>query len=122
MRTTWGNNWREWLVALGFVLSIALVGVFVIRSFRIASGLRHDEPIRPWMSVPYVARSYRVPPTTLYGALGLPARPHDRRPLAEIAHLQGRPVQDLIGELQSAIQQFRASATPRPPNPRGSPQ
>ncbi len=121
MSTNARHDWREWLVALGFVLSIAVLGVFLVRSFRIASGLRRDEPIRPWMTVPYVARSYHVPPSVLYRALGLPDRPHDRRPLAALARTQGRPVQDLIGDLQSAILRTRAAATPPSPNPSGSP-
>ncbi|MDP9374165.1 MAG: hypothetical protein M3Q65_17265, partial [Chloroflexota bacterium] len=50
---------------------------------------RPDEPIQPWMTVPYIAHAYRVPPTMVQEALGLPPEPPDRRPLREIAAAQG---------------------------------
>ena len=103
MRTEGRFRWQEWLLLLGFVASITLVGVLVIRSIHMASGLRQEEPIRPWMSVPYIARAYRVPPSVLYAALGIQPQPHDRRPLAAIARSEHRPVQDLIADLHQAL-------------------
>jgi hypothetical protein len=113
-------DWHEWLIILGFVLSLALVGVFVARSVHVVRQLHQDEPIRPWMTVTYVAHSYRVSSSILFQALGLPARPRDRRPLSTIARAQNRPVQDLIADLQRAIAQARSLPPPSPPNPPGS--
>lgn len=110
-------GWHQWLLLLLFLLALAVTGLFAVRTVRRAIYWRYhrDEVIRPWMPVPYVARSYRVPPHVLYQAIGLEPIPHDRRPLRQIAGEQNRPVEALINELQTAVIQFRAS----PPPPHG---
>ncbi len=122
-------GWLEALIVLGFAISIALVAVFLIRSVHYAARLHSQEPIQPWMSVPYVARSYKVAPSVLYQALELSPRPHDRRPLAAIARAQHRPVQAVITDLESAIQRARppspqapstSAPSPWPPAARGA--
>jgi hypothetical protein len=122
MRSNEQVGWQVWLMVLGFVASLALAGVFVVRSFHVVRSFRQDEPIRPWMTIPYIARSYRVSPSILYQAVGLPDRPRDRRPLAVIARAQHRPVQGMIADLQRAIVQARSSAPPAPPGAPGSAQ
>ena len=114
-------DWREWLIILGLVLSVALVGVFVARTVHMVRQLHQDEPIRPWMTLPYIAHSYRVPPSTLYAALGLPERPRDRRPLTVIAREQQRPLTAVIADLQRAIAQARSSSPPAPAAPGSAP-
>jgi hypothetical protein len=122
MARTEHTNWSEWLIILGLILSVALTGVFVVRSVRVAAQFRQDEPIRPWMTIPYVAHSYHVPAAVLYQALGLPlpARPYDRRPLEVVARLQHRPVQDVIADLYRVIKITRTSPPPSTPDQRGS--
>ena len=95
----------QWLVTLALVLVVALTGLFAVRTVRRAIywRLHRDETIRPWMSVPYVAHSYRVPPHVLYEALGIPHPPHDRRPIRELAHEQNRSAEELIAILEKAI-------------------
>ncbi len=114
MENTQKFGWRQWLMMLGFGLSLAVVIFFTIRSFRQAPRFRMDEPIRPWMSLPYIARSYRVPPYVLYDALGIPLQRHDRRPLSFIAAMQNRSVAYIIVELQNAIVHARPPY-PTPP-------
>jgi hypothetical protein len=121
MKSTERIDWREWLIILGFVVSIVVVGVFVARSVHMIRQLRQDEPIRPWMTIPYIARSYRVPPAVLYQALGLSEPPHDRRPLTAIAREQQRPLQAVITDLQRAIAQARSSSPPPPDTPGSAP-
>lgn len=101
-----------------FLLAVFVTGLFAVRAVRRTVYWRthRDEPIRPWMSVRYVSRSYSVPPHILYEAIRLEPIPHDRRPLKEIAREQNRPVDELIRELQEAIKGFRAHAPP-PPRP-----
>ncbi len=89
---------------------------------------RPDEPIQPWMTVPYIAHAYRVHPTVVQEALGLPPEPPDRRPLREIAAAQGRPPAALIADVTAAVARGRparppASGTPpaRPGEPRRGP-
>lgn len=76
-----------------------------------------DEPIRGWMSIGYVAHSYRVPPHVLYQALGLPHKPLDRRPLREIARSQRRSMDEIRALLQNAIIHARPPYPPPPPPP-----
>jgi len=108
---------QQWLVALAFLLALAITGLFGVRAVRRAVywHFHKDEPIRPWMSVPYIAHSYRVPPHVLYKAIGLTPIPHDRRPLRLIAREQSRPVEQLIDELQAAIVHARPPYPPPPP-------
>jgi hypothetical protein len=113
-------SWRQWVVVAAFLLAIAGTGIFATRTVRRALywQAHRDEPIREWMSVRYVAHSYRVPPPVLYQAIGLPPQPHDRRPLREIARERNLPVEDLVKQLEDAIARFRSQA-PVPPPDRG---
>src|ERR1044071_6743351 len=99
---------RQWLVLVAFVLAASFAGLFAVRTVRHALyWSRHrDEAIRPWMSVPYVAHSYRVPPHVLYQAINLTPVPRDRRPLRDIALEQGRTAEALADELQKAVADF----------------
>ena len=116
-------RWHQWLLLAVFLLAVIVTGLFAVRAVRRAAYWRthRDEPIRSWMSVRYVARSYRVPPPVLYEAIRLEPVPHDRRPLREIAREQNRPVEALINELQDAIKGFRAHGPPPPPNSQPTP-
>src|SRR5256885_6971459 len=100
-------KWQQWLVVLAFALVVSFTGLFVVRTARRAIYWHYhqDEPIRPWMSLGYIAHSYRVPRWVLDQALGLPATPGkpDRRPIREIAREQHRPVDEVIAILQEAI-------------------
>jgi hypothetical protein len=112
-------RWHQWLVLVLFVVALVATGFFAVNTVRRAIYWRNhrDEPIRPWMNVRYVSRSYRVPPHVLYKAIGLPPLAHDRRPLREIAREQNRPVETLIAELQEAIVHSRPPYPPPPPPP-----
>jgi len=108
-------GWRQWLLVSLFLAATFVAGFFLVRTVRRAVYWHNhrDQPIRAWMSVPYVSHSYRVPPPLLYNAIGLPPIVHDRRPLREIARDEGRPVETLISELEEAIKHAR------PPSPDG---
>ncbi len=110
-------DWGDVLLTLAFVLCLAVAVVFAVRAIHVASRLHEEQPIRPWMTVPYVAHSYRVPSADLYQALGLPSRPRDRRPLADIAREEHRPVDQLRAELYAAIRAARSSSPPEMPSP-----
>jgi hypothetical protein len=119
------DGWQKWIVLGALAVVVLLTGLFAVRTVRRAMYWRahHDEVIRPWMSIPYVAHSYRVPPHVLYQALGIPPQLHDRRPLKQIAREQNRPVDGMISTLHDAIAGERTnhpSAAP-PPEPGRSP-
>jgi hypothetical protein len=110
-------GWQQWLVLTLFLAALFVAGLFGVRAVRRAAYWRghRDVVIRPWMSVPYVAHSYRVPPRVLYEALGVkPVPPPDKRPLRQIAREHNRNVEELISELQDAIARER-EAHPTPP-------
>jgi ABC-type nickel/cobalt efflux system permease component RcnA len=111
---------QKWIAVIAFVLVILITGIFVVRTVRRAAFWRQhrDEVIRPWMSVPYIAHSYRVPPHVLYQALGISPQPHDRRPLKQIAREQNRQVDQVINVLNEAIAHERASNPPLDSSPK----
>ncbi len=116
-------RWQHWLLIFGFALSLAITGFFAVQAIRQMPHRRRNEPIRPWMNIPYIAHSYQVPAHVLYQALGLESVPRDRRPLLEIARQQHQSVDNLILLLDAAIAQYRLTATPSPtstPSPPGS--
>ncbi len=114
---------QKWIVVGALALVVLVTGLFAVRTVRRAMYWRahHDEVIRPWMSIPYVAHSYRVPPHVLYQALGIPPQLHDRRPLKQIAREQNRPVDGMISVLQNAIAGERTNHPAAPPEPGRSP-
>jgi hypothetical protein len=117
-------RWREFFFILGFLLSLVITFIFAIRAVRAMPRPHIDEPIRSWMSVTYIARSYRVPANYLYDALGIPDKLHDRRPISQIAREQNRTLESVILSLQDAIVHARPPyPTPvplPPPTPTGS--
>lgn len=107
---------RRRLLMFGLLLSLLVVLIFIGRAVRHAPRPSRDEPIRPWMSVTYVARAYRTPPPVLLDALGIPLS-QARQPLSAIAAAQGRPVTDLIAALQQAIADYRSTHSSSQPPP-----
>lgn len=92
-------------VGLAFLLAIAGTVVFASRAGQHARQIRaENEPIRGWMSVPFIAHTHHVPAAALFQAVGVvPREPHDRRSLRHIASDLNRPVAELIAQLQRAI-------------------
>jgi hypothetical protein len=119
-----GQTWKRTLaVGLAFILAIAGTFLFAYRAGRQARSMRDaNEPIRGWMSVPFVAHSHHMHASALFQAIGVrPQQPEDRRSIRHIAHELNRPVPDLIAQLQRAID---AAAHPPPtqqPPPPGQP-
>jgi hypothetical protein len=106
---------HRWLLAAFVVAALATAfigGRLVVRA--VYWSQHQDEPIRGWMSVGYVARSYRVEREPLFDALGLPPEARDRRTLQEIAADQGRPLTEVEADLEAAIGRARASDASAP--------
>ena len=101
------------ILAVAFCVTIAGTVIFAFRAGRHARHLHFEnEPIRPWMNVPFIAHTHHVPAAALFQALGLEAHRHDRRPLRTIARDQHRPVEDLIRDLERAIAAAGHTHTP----------
>lgn len=100
------RRWRTaLLIGLAFALAVAVTFTFAYRAGRRAHLLRFEnQPIRPWMSVPFIAHTHHVPPSELFAAIGVqPRAPHDRRSVRRLAHDLHRPVPELMSELQHAL-------------------
>jgi hypothetical protein len=112
-----GFRWRQWLVVTLFLLVAGFTAYRAVHTVRrvVYWQAHRDEPIRGWMTVGFVAHSYRVPSHVLYDALGLTDKPRDKRPLREIAKTQHRSMDDVRAILQDAITHARQQ--PPPPTP-----
>jgi hypothetical protein len=100
------ETWRRTLaVALAFILAITGTFVFAYRAGRRARHIRtENEPVRAWMSVPFIAHTHHIPASVLFQAIGVhPQEPRDRRSVRHIARDLNRPVPELIAQLQRAI-------------------
>jgi hypothetical protein len=116
-----GQPLRKLVIALALILAIAGTFVFGFRAGSHARRIRwQNEPIRPWMSVLFIAHTHHVSPEILYRAIGLPPHERDRRPLRVIARAEKRPVADMIRDLESAIASAPSSNPDRnAPVPKG---
>jgi hypothetical protein len=115
-----GTVWRprnQLILAMAFVVAIAGTFIFGFRAGRYAHRLRlENEPIHPWMSVPFIAHTHHVPAGILFQAIGLPPSARDRRPLRAIARAEKRPVDDLVRDLEKALAAAgHVHAAPEPP-------
>lgn len=102
---------RAWILAIAFAVSLGATGFFATRFVvhAIYWSQHRDEPIAPWMTVGYVARSYDIAPLVLQEALGLVPGVRDRRTLGEIAASQGREFDAVRSALERAIAATRSS-------------
>lgn len=104
---------QQILLVSALLLALFVTFFFGMRAFRRFSRPPSDEPIREWMSIPYIAHAYHVSPPLLLEALGLPTdtRP-SRRPLDRIAKELNLTTTEVITRLEEAIAQERAARAP----------
>lgn len=104
----WRHN--RWLT-LSFALTLTLALVFIIRAgvFFVYWQQHRDEPIEGWMTVRYIAHSYRVDPKIVHDAIGLPRTGPERRPLIKVAREQARPLDEMTARILDAIRADRAA-------------
>lgn len=109
---------RVKLILIGVLLCLALVGA-IIATIATVQAFQHFQQtrnmvlagdvraIRPWMTVHHISVIYHVPENYLYQALKIPNHPAARLSLRLLAGRYNRPVDELIHELQVAIQIYR---------------
>lgn len=107
------------------IFLLLIVGFRVTRAYlemrnlqRVHAGERIG--VRPWMTVPYIAKTYNVPEDELFVALNLENTPRNRRaPLHALAARHGRDVHADLATLNAVLD---ARHGPRPPpTPRSRP-
>ena len=100
------------ILTTAFLLACAATlffsGRFVVQTIYWAN--HQEEPLRPWMTVGYAARSWGLEPRALDAEAGLPMPEMKGRPqpLSEIAKDRGVPVEQVIADVEAAIVRLRA--------------
>jgi len=99
---------RKLILIAALILAIAGTLVFGNKIRRHIRRMRwENEPIRSWMSVPFIAHTHHVRPDILYQAIRVEPRQHDRRPIRNLARAENRPVADVMHDLEKAIADAR---------------
>lgn len=102
---------KRWLrglvIAIAFLAAVGAAYIFAHRAGRAVRQIHAaHEPIRPWMTIPFIAHTHHVPESALFQAIGVePRGPHDRRSVRRLAHELHRPVPQLMAQLERAIAQ-----------------
>ncbi len=128
---------RRWLIAA--LVALAILGLALV-GYSASRLLRRPPPpprqtdvslIAGWMTVPYVSRTFGVPPPELYRALGLPPEDHDRSSLNDLATASGRTSDEVVAIVKQTVLDFQAThpdrgrpppSDPTPlPSPTGNP-
>jgi len=92
------------LLIAALCLAIGVTFFFGYRAGRTARHIRQrNEPIKAWMSVPFIAHTYHVKEEVLFQAIHASPNPHDHRPVRDIARAEKRPSAELIRDLEKAI-------------------
>ncbi len=109
---------RRPVLTSAFVLACAVTLFFIGRV--VYSGIywasHQDDPIKSWMTVGYIARSWDLDGREIDAIAGLPlpeVKGHPQ-PLREIARDRGVPVEDVIAEVARAIVILRAGTSGQP--------
>jgi len=108
LKKLWRHN--RWLT-LSFLITLTLALFFIIRAgvFFVYWQNHTDEPIEGWMTVRYIAHSYRVDPQIVHHAIGLPETGPERRPLIKIAREDGEPLDQITARILEAVRTDRAA-------------
>ena len=113
---------RVKLILTGVLLCLALAGVVVATVVTVQAFQRFQQTrnlvltgdvrsIRPWMTVHYISVIYHVPENYLYQALNISNPPPVKPSLSLLAQYYNRPVDELIHEIQVAIETYRRQHT-----------
>lgn len=126
------NFWRIVPIGILLVLAACLLALVGLRSVRSYQEMRNEQRlrageaigVRPWMTLPYIARVYNIPEADVFATLGLDqSDAHRRAPLQAIARREGRDLDADTLALNRLIEaRRRERGTPvAPASPRSSP-
>ena len=112
-------------VAVAFVVTLACGGRAAWRLYHRLTGppppprQTDVSMIAGWMSVPYVGRTYRVPPPELYRALGVSPEGHRTSTLDDIASETGRSSAEMLETVRATVRAWQeAHPPPKPGGPK----
>lgn len=109
--------WRHHRAALiGFVLAACVTLFFAVRFMLFtvywSDPAHRNEPPQPWMTIGYVAHSWKMPPETVANALGISTLPDRRVTLGELATSMGVSEEILMSRLKAALAKLPAPQKP----------
>jgi membrane protein DedA with SNARE-associated domain len=113
-------DWQRPILLILFAIAAFAVVMFGFRTYRsfllLRSAYELGAPdvssVRPWMTLDYVARTYRVPRTVLAERLGLPQDRDPKITLKSLADRQGLSPFLYIQQVQKAISELRSTSSP----------
>ncbi|HSF65698.1 MAG TPA: hypothetical protein VLA78_15015 [Paracoccaceae bacterium] len=96
---------RHTLLLVAFGLAVVLTLGFALRAGIAAWNLAQaqGQPVADWMTPRLVVRAYDVEPADLAAILNLEPGSAPRETLAQIAAAQGRPLAQLLAEVQALV-------------------
>ncbi|MGV8938159.1 MAG: hypothetical protein ACOH2J_13620 [Allorhizobium sp.] len=113
MTKTMITLWRKHRLLLSAFVFATLLTLFFAARFVFFVQYWNDpahreQPLEGWMTLGYVAHSYKVPRNTLAAALGVVPPEKGKRPtLKQIAGDKGLPVDAFAAEVEAAIKKLR---------------
>lgn len=111
MLETFRRSFRERpRTALLFVAAAALTLFFALRLLLAALlwGPPGPRPIEPWMTMRMIGHMYHLDPREIDREAGLPPpQGHPPRTLGDRARENGRPVDEVIGDVEAAIRRLK---------------
>jgi hypothetical protein len=120
------------LIVVG-VLIVAFFGLRTLRAFREFRGHRPPPPfgrgeeqqaqtdvelIRDWMTIPFIAHTYRVPPKVLFEAVGIPHKGNEEKSLTRLNE-EYFPAEDgrVLEKIKAAVLENQPPVSPNTPVP-----
>jgi hypothetical protein len=113
---------------LYFLLFISLISILFAcyLGVRILQRVGHRPPpiprqtdvslIQEWMTVPFIARSYKIPEAILYEKLEIDPLNNRKSNLSSIATKTGKSTPQIINQIKNVISEFQKNQPSPPPN------
>ncbi len=119
------TRWQDILVVILVVGGLVLATLFSVRLYQAMASLRHSHLtstprdvalIKNWMTIPYIARAYRVPEEVIWKSLGIES--FGNRPktlfLLDREYAGGKP-DVIMGKVKAIILTYRREFQSTPP-------
>jgi hypothetical protein len=96
---------RHPVLTTAFALALLATVFFGARAtmFAVTLSKRAEQPVAAWMTPRYVVRTYHLPRETVIAVLGLDEGNHPQLTISAIARMQGRPVREILDDLNAAV-------------------
>lgn len=110
------------LIVLGLVL-VLFFGFRAVRSYirihqtGLHPGVTNVEAIRGWMTIPYIAKAYHVPPNYLFEKVGIPPTGNQDKSLGQLNREYNLEPMAVLNTVKDAIRQYQAEHPPSPEAP-----